>query len=166
MSKKDAKTLEPDWLLPPQFDADGVQSTSGIDKQGREHPDPVPTAPPLGYSPPPDLLSMIRNVVQSEQLRQKAEQEGFDTFEEAEDFDLEDDPLDPLTDYEKVFEPPPQPVVSPSTPVAETAGAVPPAPAGPVSTPAASPVQQSDTQAGSGSPSTSNQPQPVQTAGR
>lgn len=88
------------------FDTDGVQVTSGQDKFGREVPDPVPLAPPVGYRPPPTLADMIRRMVQSELLTQAADLEDFDSFEEAEDFDIEDDPLDPKTPYEAVFDPP------------------------------------------------------------
>lgn len=93
----------------PTFDEDGVQVTSGIGKDGKEYPDPVPLAPPVDYVPPPDLMQMIRTMIHSERLKQEAEAAGWETFDEADDFDVEDDPLDPLTDYERVFMPPAEP---------------------------------------------------------
>lgn len=88
-----------------KFDADGVQVTSEIDDDGNELPDPVPMSPPVGYRREPTLGEMIQQFVRSEQLRAQAEAEGFDTFEEADDFDIPDDPLDPLTPWEEHFEP-------------------------------------------------------------
>lgn len=87
-------------------DADGVQVSSGQDEFGRELPDPVPVAPPVGYTAPPSLADMIRRMVQNEFFNRAVEQEGFDTFEEGEDFEVEDDPLDPHTAYEAVFDVP------------------------------------------------------------
>lgn len=104
-----AKKVEADrmrvWCVEPRFDVDGVQASSGIGEDGKEYPDPVPMGPPVGYSPEPDLMTMIRSMVRNEQFRAMAEAEGFETFEEADDFEIEDDPLDPLTEYEKMFYP-------------------------------------------------------------
>lgn len=108
--RKHSEVLEPDYLIPPVFDADGVQASSGIGRDGKEYPDPVPMAPPVGFVAPEDLMSMIKRMVRNEQLMAIADKEGFDTFEEAEDFEIEDDPLDPLTPYEEVFLPRPSPV--------------------------------------------------------
>lgn len=87
------------------FDADGVQVSSEIDDRGNELPDPLPMAPPVGYQPEPTLGEMIRRFVQSEQLRAKADAEGFDNWEEANDFDIPDDPLDPDSPWEDEFDP-------------------------------------------------------------
>lgn len=108
--RKPSEVLEPEYLIPPVFDADGVQASAGIGKDGKEYGDPVPMAPPVGFAPPPDLMQMIKRMVRNEQLMAIADKEGFDTFEEAEDFEIEDDPLDPLTPYEEIFLPRPSPV--------------------------------------------------------
>lgn len=118
-----------EYCVKPRFDDDGVQSTSGIGVDGREYPDPVPMSPPVGYVQPDDLLTMIRTMVRDERFRQEVQKQEFETEEEANDFDCEDDPLDELTPYEKVFEPPP---AAPSPPVAAVA-----------STPGVSPAPQS-----------------------
>jgi hypothetical protein len=97
-------------LVEATFDQDGVQATSEIGADGKEYPDPVPMAPPVGYRPPPTIMEMIQTMIRSEQLRTQLDAQGFDTFEEAEDFDIEDDPLDPHTPYEAVFDPPPAPL--------------------------------------------------------
>lgn len=86
-------------------DADGVQVSSTLSADGRyEYPDPVPMQPPVGYQPEPSITELIRMFVRRELSQQVADE--YDTFEEAEDFDIEDDPADPLTPYEKVFDPP------------------------------------------------------------
>lgn len=107
------------YNTPPTFDCDGVQATSGIRMDGKEETDPIPVAPPLGYTAPPDLMTMIRTMIQSEHLRAELAREDLESFEEADDFEIEDDPLDALTEYEKVFYPPkvplePAPPVTPS----------------------------------------------------
>lgn len=100
------KGVEPEFWIPPVFDQDGVQASSGIGVDGKEYGDPVPMAPPVGFTAPPDLMSMIRRMVQAEDIRKAQDAAGFETFEEADDFDIEDDPLDALTPYEKIFYPP------------------------------------------------------------
>lgn len=84
-----------------------------LDKRGREIPDPLPMAPPIGYKRSPSLAEQIRAMVVSEKLRQEALESGFETFEESDDFEIEDDPADPRTPYEAVFDPAPTPVAAP-----------------------------------------------------
>lgn len=120
MVRKNTEFVE-EFLVKPVFDEDGVQASSGIGRDGKEYPDPVPTAPPIGYEQPMDLMTMIRTMIKSEELRRAAEEQGFETFDEADDFEVDDDPPDPLTDYERVFEPP----ASPPAAVAPTAPPVP-----------------------------------------
>lgn len=91
-------------------DADGVQVRSELSADGRfEIPDPVPVGVPLGYRPSPTLRDTIERIMMNHQLAVLADMEGFDSPEEAEDFLLEDDPLDPLTPYEAHFFPAPAP---------------------------------------------------------
>lgn len=89
------------------YDQDGVQVSAEIRRDGKEYGDPVPLEAPLGYTPPPDIMTLIKTMVRNELFQKKLAEEGYETFEEADDFDIEDDPVDPLTPYEKVFEPPP-----------------------------------------------------------
>src|SRR5262245_12009423 len=100
-----APSSSPSFLIEPTFDNGGVQASAGIDQQGKEVPDPVPMSPPIGYTPPQQLDELIRAYVRRE-LSAAAAQDDFETFDEADDFDIEDDPLDPLTEYEKIFEAP------------------------------------------------------------
>lgn len=77
-----------------------------LDAQGREIPDPRPLAPPLGYIEQPPLHELIRQMIRSEQLRAEAEQAGAGSFEEEDDFDVEDDDYDPSSPWEENFDPP------------------------------------------------------------
>ncbi|UYD39205.1 MAG: hypothetical protein [Wigfec virus K19_143] len=85
--------------------------------EGREIPSAVPMAPPIGYKKQPSMVEHIRNMVRSEMVRQAAEAKGFETFEEADDFDVADD-LEPLSGYENdpQFEPPVPPEESTGVP--------------------------------------------------
>lgn len=75
-------------------------------EDGSEHPDPVPLAPPIGYVEQPNLWEQMRAMIRSEQLKQLAEAAGAETFEEADDFDVEDE-IEPNSPYEmeEIFEP-------------------------------------------------------------
>jgi hypothetical protein len=121
-----------EFLIPARYDDEGNMLSAAIGKDGKEYGDPVPMAPPVGYVPPPDVYAMIRNIVADERHRQAQEAEGFESFEEADDFDVEDDEFfDKETEYEKVFAPP-APTVGPSAAAGVTA---PPASAGGASSP-------------------------------
>lgn len=147
------KQTKEKMIIEPTFDEDGVQASAGIDQLGREVPDPVPTQAPIGYTPPTQLEQLIKQYVRRE-LSAAAGAEQYETFEDADDFDIEDDPLDPLTEYERVFDPPlappeegkgaggvPQPPPqAPNAPVASTKPAEPQKPSGKEPPPAAGSV--------------------------
>lgn len=67
--------------------------------------DGTPVAPPIGYQKTVPLHLQIREMVRSEALRQAAESADMETFEEADDFDIPDDPVDPKSPYENDFDP-------------------------------------------------------------
>lgn len=75
--------------------------------QDGELMDPTPMAPPIGYKKSPSITEQIRSMIRGERLRQEAEAEGYESFEEADDFEIGDD-FDPTSPYEEVFEPMPQ----------------------------------------------------------
>lgn len=81
------------------------QVTAGQNELGQEMPDPVPVAPPVGYKPGPTLQDTILHMLKQQALRVAADTADFDSPEEADDFEIEDDPLDPLTPYEAEFLP-------------------------------------------------------------
>lgn len=71
-----------------------------LDQYGREVPDPTPVAPPIGYKKQPSMVDHVRALV-AHGLRERAEQMGFETWEEANDFDVGDD-VEPETPYEQM----------------------------------------------------------------
>lgn len=80
-----------------------------LDDNGHERLDPTPMAPPLGWKPEPSMVEIIRAQIAGERLRQEAEAAGMESFEEADDFDVDDD-FDPSSPYEEIFDPaPPRP---------------------------------------------------------
>lgn len=89
----------------------------GLDKHGHEIPDPTPMEPPIGYVKQPSLAEQIRDAIRSHELKKEAEAAGFETFEEAEDFDVGDD-YEPTSPFEETFEPLHP---APATPVVELA---------------------------------------------
>lgn len=102
-------------VVKPSFDADGVQATSGIGVSGKEYPDPVPMAAPLGYEPPLGLMDLLQMFVR--RSREEDNENGIEeTEEEANDFEV-GDPEDHLTEYEKVFMPKPAPAAVSGSPV-------------------------------------------------
>lgn len=117
-----------------------------LDPLGRELCDPTPMEPPIGYNPQPTLVEQMRLMIQGERMRLAAMEMGAESFEEADDFDMDEDPA-PASPYEEYFEPtparelkkrasaanaPPQEPSEPKTGAA-TSGAPPtePPPAGP-----------------------------------
>lgn len=129
-----------EYCVKPVFDADGVQASSGIGVDGRELPDPVPLAPPLGYDPPPDLMNMIRTMVRHERFNAAMDAAGADTWAEANDFDVPDDPLDPFDVYEKAFQSVEEkPPAKPAAPAAASTAAASPAPENISGTPSGKP---------------------------
>lgn len=84
-------------------DIEYAYTREGRKEIGKEFPNPVPMAPPLGFVPQPPIWEQIRAMVKRE-MSQVAEAEGFESEEEANDFDVGDD-FDPSTPYEEEFEP-------------------------------------------------------------
>ncbi len=65
----------------------------------KEVPDPVPLAIPVGYETPPTMQEMIQQYVR-EELSVQAEADGLGTFEEEDDFELDDEEQMPLSGFE------------------------------------------------------------------
>lgn len=61
-----------------------------LNERGHEVPDPTPMAIPLGMRVAETLADQIKRMVRSELSRQAADQ-GAETFEEADDFDVGDE---------------------------------------------------------------------------
>lgn len=60
------------------------------DKKGREIPDSRPVEMPLNFRRPLSLNEQIQRMIR-EQLSQAADQQGFETFEESDDFDVDEE---------------------------------------------------------------------------
>lgn len=75
-----------------------------INEHGAEVLDPTPVAIPAGFEVPETMSEMIRRVTMGA-LSQQAAAEGMETFEESEDFDIDDETFEPTSPYEAVFDP-------------------------------------------------------------
>lgn len=75
-----------------------------LNVRGHEVPDPTVMEPPLGYVAQPDLMEMMRRMITTHLSNVAAEMEA-ETFEEADDFDIDDDPVDYTSPYEMYFDP-------------------------------------------------------------
>lgn len=71
---------------------------------GVENTDPTPLRLPLGFKRPETLAEQVQRLVRTH-ISRTAEDQGFESFEESEDFDVDDDLGDPTTPYEVVFDP-------------------------------------------------------------
>lgn len=74
---------------------------------GREAPSSIPMEPPLGYKKQPTIFDQVRAMVRSDKLKAEAMAAGMETFEEADDFDQDEDE-DPRSPYEDNFDPIPE----------------------------------------------------------
>lgn len=68
-------------------------------EKGQEIPDPRPVEVPLGLRRPKDIHEMIHDALRGERMRIAAERAGVESFEEANDFDLDEEP-DLVSKYE------------------------------------------------------------------
>lgn len=66
--------------------------------------DPTPVALPVGFKRPETLAEQVARLVRID-LSRRAGAAGFETFDEANDFDVPDDPVDPSTPFEEFFDP-------------------------------------------------------------
>lgn len=78
------------------FEVNGI-ITPYIDKFGREVLDPNPIAPPVGFQESESISDRLRAMIEGERMRRAAELAEMDTFEEADDFEVDDDPI-PMRD--------------------------------------------------------------------
>lgn len=83
---------------------DRVEKRAIQDAKGREIPDPQPVAIPAGFRRPESLMDQIRRLTRND-LRLMMGSDEAETFEESEDFDIDDDSFDPSSPYEEVFDP-------------------------------------------------------------
>lgn len=74
-----------------------------LDAFGHEVPDPRPMEIPAGFKRPETLQEQVARLVQGS-ISRKAAEDGHETFDESEDFEVDDD-FDPSTPYEEFFDP-------------------------------------------------------------
>lgn len=77
----------------------------GLNQDGTPILNPVPIAPPIGYKKHPSMVEVVRDMIRSEKLAQAARDAGHETFEEAEDFDVGDDPDQLRSPFENEHDP-------------------------------------------------------------
>lgn len=70
-----------------------------FDELGREVPDPVPMEIPAGFRRPESTTEAIQRIIRTTLSRHAADV-GMETFEEAEDFDMEEDDIEPMSPHE------------------------------------------------------------------
>lgn len=70
-----------------------------LNERGHEVPDPTPVEWPAGVRRPETLTEQIQRMVRVA-VSQQAAAAGMETFEEADDFDIEDEDGDPTSPYE------------------------------------------------------------------
>lgn len=81
---------------------------SRLTDDGLEKLDPTPVEVPLDYDRPLSLEDRIARMMgQYHRQMQYLKDEELETPEEADDFDIDDDPIDPVTPYEEHFMPRP-----------------------------------------------------------
>lgn len=77
--------------------------TVKLTPEGQELPDPTPVALPIGLGVAESMDQRIARILRHS-ASVEAAKHGMETFEEADDFDIEDDPADPSTPYERDFD--------------------------------------------------------------
>lgn len=86
-------------------DMTGEILTKQIGTDGREYNDPTPMAPPIGYKRQPSMVEIVRAQIRDAMLAQQLAEQGVETFEEADDFEIGDD-YDPSSPWENDFDRP------------------------------------------------------------
>lgn len=85
--------------------AEHMRGMCSYNERGEEILDPTPIALPVGFTRPRSLQDTMKKLVQDELIRRDLQAHEIETFEEADDFDVEEqDPLE-STPYEDCFEP-------------------------------------------------------------
>lgn len=72
-----------------------------LDDRGHELVSDKPVALPVGFERPPSIHEQIRQAIRQERFNQHIAQQGLETEEEANDFDImDDDDFDSVSPYE------------------------------------------------------------------
>lgn len=79
------------------------RAAKGLDAFGQPLLDSVPLAPPVGYRRQPSIAEQVRQAVQAERRREL--EQVTESLEQADDFEIPDDPADPGSRWENDREP-------------------------------------------------------------
>lgn len=99
--------------------------TVKLNETGGELLDSTPMAPPIGFTRQPSMFDIMRKMIADREI--ELAQQGYETPEEADDFDVGED-FDPSSPYEHDFDPP---APSPKVPSAALSKAAEPPSDGP-----------------------------------
>lgn len=72
---------------------------------GQEICDPDPLSIPVKFRRPMSVAEEVAKLMRNPEFRRRLDDLGLESFDEADDFNIPDDPIDPLTPYEDGFEP-------------------------------------------------------------
>lgn len=75
-----------------------------LNDAGQETLDPRPVEIPAGFKRPETTTEIMQRLIRTT-LSEQASERGEETFEEANDFEVEDETFEPGTPYEAVFDP-------------------------------------------------------------
>lgn len=81
------------------------RAARALSPEGRESLDPTPVAIPVGFKRPPSLEEQIKRLVADRDIQRSLSEAGVETFEEANDFEIPDDPPDPAALDEEWWDP-------------------------------------------------------------
>lgn len=73
-------------------------------KDGCEVPDPRPIAIPVGFKSPESIAQTVARLVKNIDIQRELRRQGRETFEEANDFDIPGEELDPKSKWEEDYE--------------------------------------------------------------
>lgn len=76
-----------------------------LNKRGESILDPTPTSLPVSFKRPDPLSVRVAEMLASQDFHDAARRNDMDTPEEAEDFEIEDDYVDPQSPWEENFDP-------------------------------------------------------------
>lgn len=102
ISKEDEPRFKRYWDHLKAIVADHPKGRA-YDADGQFYPDPTPIAPPVGYVAEPSMFDRVKAMVQRE-LSERAAEQGMETFEESDDFDVGDYAEEPFSPYEMIME--------------------------------------------------------------
>lgn len=90
----------------PQFwlDTSTGELIEIVNASGQEVLDPTPVAPPVGFERQESMFDIVQRMLKQELLKKELGEQGFETFEEADDFEVGDD-FEPYSPHENDLDP-------------------------------------------------------------